>query len=92
MSTEALDTPYLHYEDPKIAVDGWVVGGGLSVRNYRWSTLTANEAIGTGYIVGDCNYAPVWAHRYVEHWTDVELSCSAIRRADQSARIFFGAR
>jgi hypothetical protein len=78
--SEALESSYPAFED------GW-----MFLADCLWSTLSANEAVGTGYIVGDCNYAPVWAHRYVEHWTDVELSCSAIRRAEQSARIFFGA-
>jgi hypothetical protein len=75
MNTEALETAY-----------GRAVPGGVFITLWRWSTLSANEAVGTGALVG--------RHRW---WIAPDGALSIARftfgiNSLDAARIAFGAR
>jgi hypothetical protein len=72
----ALETPFLH----------WDLEHGSQILYYRWSTQTALQAIGTGWIVAGW---PWWGW-YAEPpgWSN----WNALGYADQGARLGFGAR
>jgi hypothetical protein len=95
MITEALETEFYGRCEYEAC---WVCDSGdLSYFVCLWSTLTANQAIGTGYVVGKgTGMGRHWNwylgnHRSNEEWYS-EQGCSARWEARRSARIFFGAR